>query len=134
MENTIPHAFYRVSAKALVLDETRKKFLLCKEDTGVRDFPGGWLDFWEDATEAIIRECKEEMWLEVTWIDAKPSYFVTAYRPNKKFWIANSIYETRLKNLDFTPSYECQEMKFFSKEEAEKLNLQPNVQEFLKQF
>ena len=72
--------------------------------------------------------------MEVAWIDTKIAYFITAYRPNKKFWIANIMYEVTLKNLDFTPSEECQELRFFSKEEAETLDLQPNVKEFLKQF
>lgn len=134
MENKIPACFYRISAKALFLDESRTKFLLMREDTGLRDFPGWWLDFWENLQEGIIREFNEEAWLEATWIDTKPCYFVTAYRENKNFWIANIMYEAKLKNLDFIPSDECQEIMFFTKEEAEKLKLQPNVKEFLKQF
>ena len=134
MESQIPNCFYRVSAKALVLNETKTKFLLLREDTNMRDFPGWWLDFWENSKEGIVRELKEEMWLEITWIDDKPSYFITAYRTNKKFWIANILYETKLKNLNFIPSNECQEIKFFTKKETENLQLQPNVKEFLKQF
>jgi len=134
MDTHIPNCFYRLSAKALVLDETRTKFLLIRETVGIWDFPGWGLDFWENLQEGIIREFKEETWLEVIWIDKKPCYFVTAYRENKKFRIANIIYETKLKDLNFTPSDECQEIRFFTKEEAEKLNLQPNVREFLKRF
>lgn len=100
----------------------------------MRDFPGGWLDFGEDPREGIIREFKEETGLETTWVDTTPSYFVTAYRGPKDFWIANIIYEAKLKNLDFTPSDECQEVRFVTKEEAEKLLVYPNVTEFLKQF
>lgn len=130
----IPNCFYRVSAKALVLDEEKERFLLLREDNNMRDLPWGWLDFWEDQKEGIIRELKEEMWLEAIWINNTPSYFVTAYRPNKNFRIANILYEVKLKNLDFIASDECQEIKFFNKEEAEKLNLHPNVKEFIKQF
>jgi len=36
--------------------------------------------------------------------------------------------------FNFTPSEECQEVKFFTKEEAEKEKLYPNVEAFLKQF
>jgi len=36
--------------------------------------------------------------------------------------------------LDIIPSEECQEVKFVTKEEAKKLNIRPNVREFLKQF
>jgi hypothetical protein len=40
MNEQIPNCFYRVSAKALILDENQR-FLLAKEDNGYRDFPGG---------------------------------------------------------------------------------------------
>jgi hypothetical protein len=36
--------------------------------------------------------------------------------------------------FNFTPSEECQEIRFFTKEEAKKENVFPNVEEFLKQF
>ncbi|MBC7546179.1 hypothetical protein H7171_00360 [Candidatus Saccharibacteria bacterium] len=37
----------------------------------------------------------------------------------------------KLKNLDFTPSDECQELRFFSIQDMETPNLFPNVQELL---
>lgn len=40
----IRNRFYRVSVKALILNETRDKFLLCKQGNGVWDLPGGGLD------------------------------------------------------------------------------------------
>jgi 8-oxo-dGTP pyrophosphatase MutT (NUDIX family) len=43
LEN-IPNCFYRVSIKALVLDE-QGRFLLCREDNGKWELPGGGLDF-----------------------------------------------------------------------------------------
>ena len=130
----IPECFYRVSAKALVLDETRTKFLLMREDNNMRDFPGGWLDFGEDPREGIIREFKEEAWIDVVWVNDLPSYFVTSKKPEKYYWIAHVFYETKIKNMDFISSKECQEVRFFTKEEAEKVDINPNVVEFLKQF
>jgi len=35
----IPACFYRISIKALILDENGR-FLLCREDNGKWDFPG----------------------------------------------------------------------------------------------
>ena len=134
MENNIPNCFYRVSVKALVLDDTKNKFLLLKEDDGMWDFPWWWLDFWEDPRSCIIRELKEETWLEVLWIDNKPSYFVIAEKPEYHCWLAHVFYETKLKNIIFTPSEECQEIKFVTKEEAETMNILPNVVAFLKQY
>ena len=43
--NKIPECFYRVSVKALVLNETRDKFLICEEESGVWELPGGGLDW-----------------------------------------------------------------------------------------
>ncbi len=132
--NQIPECFYRVSTKALVLDETRTKFLLLREDNDMRDFPGGGLDFGENPRDGIIREIKEETGLETVWVDTRPAYFVTAERPEKHCSVAHIYYETKLKNLEFTPSNECQEVRFVTREEAEKLSIYPQVAEFLKQF
>jgi hypothetical protein len=38
------------------------------------------------------------------------------------------------KILNFIPSEECQEIKFFTKEEAKKEKLFPNVKEFINQY
>lgn len=126
--------FYRVSTKALIFDKTRTKFLLMREDNDSRDFPGGWLDFGEDIKESIVREIREEMWLEVVSIATEPAYFVVSFNPEKDTWLAQPFYETTLKDLNIIPSDECQEVRFVTKEEAEKINIRPNVVAFLKQF
>ncbi|MCX6822560.1 MAG: NUDIX hydrolase [candidate division SR1 bacterium] len=124
--------FYRVSTKALIFDETKTKFLLMREDNGSRDFPGGGLEFGEDITESIIREVKEEAGLEVTWVASAPLYFVVSYNPEHDVRLGHPFYETKVKDFNFTPSEECQEIKFVTKEEAEKMNIRPNVVAFLK--
>jgi len=42
--NNIPDRFYRVSIKALVLNKEGDKFLICKKESGLWEFPGGGLD------------------------------------------------------------------------------------------
>jgi hypothetical protein len=64
----------------------------------------------------------------------EPSYFVTSYNPEKDVRLAQPFYETNVKDLNITPSEECQEVRFVTKEEAEKLPIRPNVTAFLKQF
>jgi 8-oxo-dGTP pyrophosphatase MutT (NUDIX family) len=118
----------------LVLDETRTKFLLFREDNDMRDFPGGGLHFWEDVKECIIRELKEEAWLEVTWVDDRPAYFNAAEKLNKNHQVVYILFETKVKNINFTPSNECHEARFLTKGEAEKLPVYANVMAFLKQF
>jgi len=132
----MPNCYYRVSVKALILDE-QKRFLLTLENKGWWELPGGGLDFGEEPSECLIRELKEEMGLEVIHINKQPSYFVTALNKstalNKNgIWFSNIIYEVKVKDLNFTPSDECVKIQFFTKEEALKENLFYNVSEFVK--
>ena len=37
--NEIPDCYYRVSVKALILNEDRSKFLVCEKESGVWELP-----------------------------------------------------------------------------------------------
>ncbi len=120
-QQEIPNGFYRVSAKGLILDETRKKFAIVLEDNGLWELPGGGLHWGESPEECLKREILEEMGLTVTYVSPNPSYFL--YGKNMKGkWSVNIVYEIKVKDLDFTPSEECQEIRFVSPEELETLN------------
>ncbi len=126
----IPNSFYRISVKALILND-EKKFLLTLEGKGLWELPGGGLDFGEKPQDCLVREIKEEMGLEVININNNPSYFLTAEQRDGRWWICNILYEVKVKNFNFTPSDECVEMRFFTKEEAENEKLFPNVSQFI---
>jgi len=128
-----PNCFYRISVKALILDK-EKRFLLTLENKGLWELPGGGLGFGEKPHECLIREIKEETGLEVIHIKEQPSYFLTTLSLNGQQWIGNIIYETKVKNFNFKPSDECVKMKFFTKEEASKEKLFPNIIEFIKMY
>lgn len=49
-------------------------------------------------------------------------------------FLANVLYETKVKDFDFTPSSECQEIRFFTIEEARKESLYSNVEKFLELY
>ena len=70
----IPNTFYRISAKALILDD-QKRFLLVKEDNGLWELPGGGIDHGDTPLETIKREIKEEMGIDVLEINPKIQYF-----------------------------------------------------------
>ena len=135
----IPNTFYRVSAKALILDE-EKRFLLIKEKTDYFngwDMPGGGLDWGEGAQEGIAREIKEEMGLTVISVADIPSYFISAFIERANTWIVNVFYRVEIENLNFTPSDECVEIKFFTTEDvlnARQGAISENVIEFAKQY
>lgn len=123
---------YRATIKALVLDR-EKKFLLVREDNDLWEIPGGGIDFGEKPHECLRREFMEEARLEVAHVNEQPSYFVTALNINGQ-WKCAVIYETTLKNLNFVPSDECRELRFFTKEEAMKQKLYPITAEFVKVY
>ena len=130
----IKNCFYRVSIKALVLNESRDKFLLCEEESGIWELPGGGLDWGSTPQEDLPREIREEMGIKVTRIADNPSYFVVAETKKKDIWYANVLYETELENLDFTPSDECQSVKFVDKDDISKMQVFPNVTRLAEMF
>ena len=130
----IPNWFYRISAKALILDEN-KKFLLVKEEKWW-ELPWWWLEYWESPQEWIKRELMEEMWINVIGVKDEPSYFITTKKDNW-VWIANVIYEVQVninEISNFKISDECLEVRFFDIDEAKNEKLFPNVMEFIKHF
>lgn len=128
----IPNTFYRISAKALILDD-QKRFLLEREDNGLWDFPGGGIDHGDTPIETIKREILEEMGIEVLDVNPSVQYFVIA-KALDNVWKSSVFYLTKVKSLDFTPTEECREIRFFNKKEAEKVNIYPVVKAFLKEF
>lgn len=117
---------YRVSVKGLVVNE-EGHVLLALEDNGLWDLPGGGLEHNEDPIVGLKREIHEETGLEVTSVSDSPKYFLTADRHGKSGYTANVIYEVELKNLNFTPSEECRELRFCSVLDMKRMPLYPNV-------
>ena len=131
----VPKCFYRISVKALVLNKTRDKFLVCQEENGLWEIPGGGLDHGANVKEELQRELLEEMGLQATWIADRPSYFTAGpVRLAKLKWAANIIYETTLEHLNFTPSDECIAIDWLGKGNADQFKLFPNVELLLEQF
>ncbi len=122
-----PDAFYRVAVKGLCVRDG--KVLMVHDFTGRSDvdpspeweLPGGGLDFGESFQDGLKREIQEEMGLKVMWIDEKPSYAWTTKREVSRamewYYVCTLIFRFEAEDLNFTPSEECKEIRFFSKEE-----------------
>jgi 8-oxo-dGTP diphosphatase len=124
--------YYRISIKGIVIDAAGR-ILLSREDTNKWELLGGGLNHNEDPLDCLRREVAEESGLEITYISPYPKYVTTSLRENSapQTYIANVIYEIKLNNFDFTPSSECQELRFFSIEEMGTVELFPNVVKLL---
>lgn len=108
----IPSCFYRVSAKALIVDD-QNRFLLAKEPDGKWDLPGGGLEYGENVQVAIKREIKEELGINATKIYELPAFFTTFKKSGTDIWMANAVYVTYVDTYNFVPSDECVEVKNF---------------------
>lgn len=120
-----PDAFYRVTVKALIVQDG--KLLMVEDHVGpgpAWELPGGGLDFGElDPRDALRREIKEEMGLEVSSVAERPLYIWAKKRFNQRGmeWhhILALAYPTTVSHYDFTPSEECKRIEFFTKEELQ---------------
>ncbi len=124
---------YRISVKGIVIDKAGR-FLLAKEEDGQWELLGGGLHHNEEPIDGLKREVMEEAGLEVTYVSPTPKYFYTFPKVGHEGHAANVVYEMNLKNLDFTPSEECIELRFFTVEEAHRTNPSIRTAKFLDLF
>jgi len=124
MDNTV-HDQFQISVKGLFFN-TGGKLLMVKESTGVWELPGGRMNKEEQFVECLKRECMEEMGLECNILEDKPTFaYPTIDRMGRNRVMI--FYKMELPSLDFTPSSECVEVKFFAKEEIAQLKLHPQM-------
>lgn len=133
-----PDSFYRVSVKGLYVWDG--KILLIKDSTCVIDgieqtrweLPGGGLDFGETFAEGLSREVREEMGIEVANVAERPTYLwpcrKTGARNMEWYYILLLAFRFDVKDLAFTPTPECQDIHFFTKEELQKLELNDQIE------
>lgn len=130
----IPDCFYRISIKALILNETRDKFLIALEENGWWELPGGGLEWGGTPQSDLPREISEEMGLKTLWVADSPSYFLTDKKENDPRWFANLLYETKLENLNFTSSDECVAIKFVNKADIADMQVFSHVRKLADMF
>ena len=131
----IPKGFYRIAAKAIVMNKewkilllregrfADKKSELYRNDRWMFDLPGGWIDYGEYFRDGLIRELSEEIWLSSTEIIVweQPLYVQTTELDdryyddivrNEFYPVCLFYYPVRLLHYDFQESPECSEFEW----------------------
>lgn len=134
MTQEIPNTYYRVTAKALILDESKKRFLVGKNEHGKWLLLGGGLEYGETVEQCLGRELKEETGLEIVTMNPSPAYVIPGQRDDGK-WAIDMVHEVIVRDLDvFRPSPECVEIRFVSVAEAKELVSFKALQRFAQAF
>jgi len=121
--------FFQVSVKALCFDEDHKLMLLQQED-GLWEPAGGRVERGEELLDCLRRECLEETGLVCELLEQQPSIVYSAI--NK--WGQGRVmlyYKVKFQHLNFKPSNECVDIKFFTKEEMQSLSMAPHIKKLL---
>ncbi len=116
--------FY-VSVKALFFDGDNK-LLMIREKNGLWEVPGGKVTKNESFEDALIRECQEEMGITPTILDKMPAIAYPTLDRGAKARIM-LFYRVSFPSLNFSPSDECEEIKFFRKEEIDPEIIYPQL-------
>lgn len=134
-----PDSFFRVTIKGVYVKDG--KVLLMRnslEKGGKWTLPGGGLEFGESFEVGFKREIDEEMGLKVLKMSEQPIYVWTQkYEKNRDlewFYALAVAYRVTFADLDFTKTIDCEEVRFFTKEELKDLPLKTIAHKFLELF
>jgi 8-oxo-dGTP diphosphatase len=126
----LPSTFYRVSAKTIIYNETRK-FLVLKDNRGYYSLPWWWVEYGEIFEEALEREVKEETWFTIDIIKKTP-FCIFSWISLSKIPHVFVVYTSSLKSWEFTPSDEAIDIMWIDKEMLDKIPLNPSLQGLVK--
>lgn len=115
----------QATVKALVFDGDGR-ILLLRETSGFWDLPGGRLEAGESFEECLRRECREEMAVDCTVLDALPRHAWCAVDKDGN-WRVMLCFAATVDAGAIVPSDGCEEHGFFRREELDTLPLYPQT-------
>lgn len=127
----------RVGCSAIIFDRQREKILLTRrEDNNQWCLPSGGMEPGESATEACIREVKEETGLQVTikrliGIYTTPHELIV-YRDGNEIQLVALCFEAEVVGGELRLSCETTEYGYFSYQESQELDLLLNHKQRIK--
>ncbi|MDZ4727360.1 MAG: NUDIX hydrolase [Leptospira sp.] len=125
----------RVRVAAIIKNPKGKVLLVQqkKNGSGYWLLPGGGIEFGESAEEALKRELKEELDLDVT----KTQFLLLneSIDPNKKRHLIQLVFSAKVKDL--VPKLNAKEeaisgFGYFTESEIQKMDLRPDIKEYFK--
>ncbi len=133
----------KIVAVAIITNQEGKVLLQKRNDPstpkahGKWDTPGGGVDEGETKEEAVVRECKEEIGVDVVVIKELEAQFRSWTHESGKV-VSYGIYgyHCRIKDnqTPFAANDEVFEVRWFTKEEIEKLETLPGIIDFVNQI
>jgi 8-oxo-dGTP diphosphatase len=123
-----------VSQKAVIFNEEKKFLAIHRTKTAPSnpnkwDFPGGDLDFGEDAIKGIIREVKEEVGIEIK--NLKPFDVESHVNEKGDFWVTIA-YIAKAISDKVVLSFEHDEFKWLTAKEFLRLESSDKLKRFVK--
>jgi len=112
-----PNTFYRVSVKALILNDNNQ-VLVVKENQDFWSLPGGGLDHGELPTECLRREIIEELGVDNIEI-GNLVYSKSFYLDRKDAWLLWLVYRVRLHDAKFIYGDGVTDAKYIDAQELE---------------
>lgn len=106
-DQVLASPFYRVSVKALVFDRD-DRLLALQNDDGLWELPGGGWEHGETMEEALRREVREELGVEIDRIDSSAIHPCVGRVENGTYpWLKLAML-VELASHDFAPDAEMQ--------------------------
>ncbi|HPR09883.1 NUDIX hydrolase [Candidatus Saccharibacteria bacterium] len=118
----LPSPFYRVTVKALVMND-KQQLLVGVNKKGAYELPGGGWEHGETLEECLARELQEEFGVRVMRIGQPICFWAHPHR-DWQYWLLRIGVPVRLKDDTFTPGDGLVKAQFVSQDEFIRLNLE----------
>jgi 8-oxo-dGTP pyrophosphatase MutT (NUDIX family) len=138
-QSDAPKANSLVPAASAVVEDSLNRILLHKRsDNHLWSLPGGAMDLGESIAETIIREVKEETGFDVEVLTCIGLYtdprHIIAFSDGEIRQQFSICFHCKILSGEITVSSESTQVKFFTREEIETLNLHPAQQIRIQDF